>query len=164
MTNNSKSNIAAFRWIDSAGNLLAPENSVEWYVTHDSTGFGPIVGYQWLVNGTQIKVDVNTQKVTWYQLPDATGFISFEAGWEPDNCLLLDVFGNQKARLTVPWQMTGAQSKEGAAFGNVDGPYANPADSKMGNFGVSGWVGESKFYFELDYHTGAFLWCKRIQD
>lgn len=160
----SRPRVTAFRWIDIDGNLLSPEKSIDWYKTHNNTGFGPIVGYQWLADGVQFKVGIDTKRTNWYELPDASGFICFEADREPDNCLLLDAFGHIRKRLTVPWHMTGAQTPVGVTFGNIDGPYTNPVDSKMGKFGVSGWVGESKFYFELDHHTGVFLWCKRIWD
>ena len=43
--------VTAFRWIDIDGNLLSPEKSIDWYKTHNNTGFGPIVGYQWLADG-----------------------------------------------------------------------------------------------------------------
>lgn len=72
-------------------------------------------------------------------------------------------------RLTVPWQMTGSTSPESGqpptSFENISAPYVNPADGKEGKFGVTAWVEYAgKHYFELDYHTGQFLWCKRIMD
>jgi len=72
-------------------------------------------------------------------------------------------------RLTVPWQMTGSTSPESGqsptTFGLVSAPYVNPADGQEGKFGVTAWVEYAgKFYFELDYHSGQFLWCKRIMD
>ena len=74
-------------------------------------------------------------------------------------------------RLTVPWQMTGAThpaaGQAPTSFDNISAPYLNPATGEQGTFGVTAHVAGlfgCKFYFELNYHTGEFLWCKRIRD
>lgn len=143
------------RWKDP----LNPSNDV----------FGPVIRYTWLVDGQQY---ASPSTGYWRLLPDASGFISFscdESRWKPDNCLLLDAYGKERMRLTVPWRMTGSTSPESGqpptSFENISAPYVNPADGKEGKFGVTAWVEYAgKHYFELDYHTGQFLWCKRIMD
>ena len=130
-------------------------------VNHPSGIFGPIKGYSWFFDDVE-RESVHTGY--WRVLPDSTGFICFESASKPDNCLLLDAYGHERMRLSVPWQMTGAGNAEGATFGNIDGPYANPKTGLMSEFGISGWVGQAKFFFALNYHTGEFLWCKQIRD
>lgn len=108
--------------------------------------------------------------VSFHLLPDSSGFLRFESGWDrSDNCLLLDAYGQERMRLTVPWELTGSTNPESAkpptSFDNVSGPYVNPADGKRGEFGVTAWVAcAGKYYFELDYRTGKFLWCVGIRD
>lgn len=108
--------------------------------------------------------------VSFHLLPDSSGFLRFESGWDrSDNCLLLNAYGKERMRLTVPWEMTGSKHAESAlaptSFANISGPYVNPADGKEGQYGVTAWVERAgMFYFELDYHTGQFLWCKQIRD
>jgi hypothetical protein len=80
-----------------------------------------------------------------------------------------DAYGKERMRLTVPWQMTGSTSSESGqpptSFANISAPYTNPADVKEGKFGVTAWVEYAgKHYFELDYHSGQFLWCRCIMD
>jgi hypothetical protein len=73
-------------------------------------------------------------------------------------------------RLDVPWRMTGATNPEcgkyPTGFIGETTPWDNPATGEEGKFGVKAYVegfyGEA-FYFELDYHTGQFLWCYRLQ-
>ncbi|MDO9053144.1 MAG: hypothetical protein Q7U37_04330 [Gallionella sp.] len=132
------------------------------------TFYGPIVRYTWLLDGQQHEA---LRGGYWHVLPDANGFICFERNSpaQPDNCLLLDAYGKERMRLTVPWQMTGSTSPESGqpptSFANISEPYVNPADGIKGKFGVTAWVEYAgKYYFELDYHTGQFLWCKRIMD
>jgi hypothetical protein len=107
-------------------------------------------------------------------LPDHSGFLRFESGWDrPDNCLLLDAYGKERMRLTVPWELTGREIAKDAVmcFKNVSAPYVNPKDGKQGQFGVSAYIegsgsggyAEGDWYFELDYHTGKFLWGKEIR-
>jgi hypothetical protein len=103
------------------------------------------------------------------KLPDATGFLCFERDSTPDNCLLLDAHGKERMRLTVPWQLTKPRNPESAkpptSFANISAPYINPADGKEGTFGVTAWVEHAgRYYFELDYHSGEFLWGREIRD
>jgi hypothetical protein len=133
---------------------------------HPSGIFGPVIRYSWQVNGCHFE---SLKTGYWCLLPDSSGFICFESDSKPDNCTLLDAYGKERMRLTVPWQMTGSTSPESGlpptSFENISAPYINPADGKEGKFGVTAWVEYAgKYYFELDYHTGQFLWCKRIMD
>ena len=142
--------------------------------------FGPILRYSWQVDGVDYEVR-RPENCFWYLLPDSTGFICFDRNRKPDNCLLLDAYGKERLRLTVPWELTGididnearawlkGQGKPYAPpevyFCNISGPYENPADGKMGQFGVTAWIEYAgMYYFELDYHTGKFLWGKPIRD
>lgn len=132
--------------------------------------FGPVTSYSWKTNGTPVRYSDPESKISLHVLPDASGFIGFEKKrWEPDNCTLLDAYGKERMRLTVPWQLTHPKNPESAkpptSFDNISGPYINPADGKQGKFGVTAWVEHAgKYYFELDYHTGRFLWGKEIRD
>jgi len=66
--------------------------------------------------------------------------------------------------------MTGATEPEcgqyPTGFIGPTTPYPNPATGEEGKFGakayVEGFYGLA-FYFELDYHTGEFLWCYRLE-
>ena len=131
--------------------------------------FGPIESYSWDVDGISLKFSENIENVNWDPLPDEGGFICFENGWEPDNCLLLDAYGKKRIRLTVPWQLTRHANPESAkpptSFAGVSVPYINPADDNVGQFGVTAWVEHAgMYYFELDYQTGIFHWGKEIRD
>ncbi len=129
--------------------------------------FGPVVKYSWLVGAENYfleKADISLR-----ELPDASGFIAFESDWKPDNCLLLDVYGKERMRLTVPCEMTGSTHPESAraptSFANISEPYEHPQTGEKGKFGATAWVERmGKFYFELDYHAGKFLWCRQIRD
>ncbi len=163
-TNNK---VASFRWHDREGNVILHDEWLSWLQSHDGRGFGPVVMYSWVVAADSYESLVDRKIFNWELLPDCSGFICFESAWKPDNCLLLDAFGKERMRLTVPWKMTGAtnpEAEQASTFGSIDGPYANPTSGKNGQFGVSGWVGQGKYYFELDYKTGIFLWCKPIRD
>lgn len=145
-----------------ASDLLGWRDSVT-----GSDVFGPIDQYLWFVDGKQICID---KKGCWLRgLPDASGFIAFESDWRPDNCVLLDVYGKERMRLTVPWQMTGSAHPESSqpptSFANTSAPCEHPQTGKKGIFGVTAWVERmGNFYFELDYHSGQFLWCRQIRD
>jgi len=126
--------------------------------------------YSWEVNGRRFESPNNSY---WCELPDASGFICFESEWKSDNCRLLDAYGKEIRRLTVPWDLTGLNIPKDAVmcFKNVSEPCKNPKDGKLGQFGVSAWIegsgsggyAEGDWYFELDYHTGKFLWGKEIR-
>jgi hypothetical protein len=131
--------------------------------------FGPVIRYSWVVDGIQYKRWNQPPNFSLHELPDASGFVGFERDRKVDNCLLLDAFGKERMRLTVPWQLTRPQNPESAkpptSFSNLSDPYINPADGKGGEFGVTAWVElAGMYYFELDYHTGQFLWGREIRD
>jgi hypothetical protein len=120
------------------------------------------------------KLPIPKRFVSFKLLPDSSGFLRFESGWDrADNCLLLDAYGKERMRLTVPWELTGREISKDAVmcFKNVSEPYINPMDGKQGQFGVSAYIegsgsggyAEGDWYFELDYHTGKFLWGKEIR-
>jgi len=129
--------------------------------------FGPAVGCTWTVDGNQYEILLSEQ--SWNLLPDATGFICFEKEWKPDNCVLRDAYGKERMRLTVPWNLTKPKNPDSAkqptSFASISSPYVNPVDGRQGLFGVTAWVEHAgKYYFELDYHTGQFLWGREIRD
>ena len=131
--------------------------------------FGPVIAYTWRVEGAECRIDDLLNRFDLQLLPDASGFICFESDWKPDNCLLLDVFGKERVRLTVPWQLTRAMNPESAkpptSFARVSAPFVNPSDGKAGEFGVIAWVElAGHYYFELDYRNGQFLWGREIRD
>lgn len=156
---------------------LLDKKRTEWTLQHmgkpdcnaeNSWGFGKVTYFSWYV-GEQ-RIEVPAEKWIYAEvLPDASGFIGFEKGWNPNNCLLFDAYGKERMRLTVPWELTKSKNPESAnpptSFANVSEPYINPVDGKEGLFGVTAWVEHAgKYYFELDYHTGQFLWGKGIRD
>jgi len=189
--------ISDFRLHGSTGLSVPRERWADWVLEHqnkpgfsheDGYGLGRITHVTWRVDDRLMSVPIEGWNYC-HQLPDSSGFICFESDSTPENCTLLDAYGKERMRLTVPWeltlsssaqqpvpksgpfmipwQMTGASSPDPdvyeITFGDISEPYINPADGKKGQFGVTGWVGD-KYYFELDYHTGQFLWCKRIMD
>lgn len=161
--------IVNFSWHDSDGNVILHDEWLKWFNDHHGYGFGPVTKYSWSAGGTQYEIPVDRKKFIWEVLPDSSGFICFESESKPDNCTLLDAYGKERMRLTVPWQMTGSTSPESGlpptSFENISAPYINPVTGEEGKFGVTAWVEYAgKHYFELDYHTGQFLWCKRIMD
>lgn len=129
--------------------------------------FGPVEKYSWLVDDDEFFLI--SKGFYLKELPDATGFIAFESEWKPDNCVLLDVYGKERLRLTVPWQMTGSKHPESGraptSFANTSAPCINPQTGEVGRYGVTAWVERAgKYYFELDYQTGQFLWCRQVRD
>lgn len=161
--------IADFTLHDASGNSMLDKDWLKWVNQHEGQGFGPTVSYSWHVGDHRVEVPANRQEETWEVLPDATGFICFKSDRKPDNCLLLDAFGRERMRLTVPWLLTRRQNPESAkpptSFVNASAPYVNPDDGREGQFGVIAWVEfAGMYYFELDYHTGQFLWGREIRD
>ena len=55
--------------------------------------FGPVETYSWNVDGVTLKFSENLENCSLEPLPNGIGFVSFEQGFTPDNCLLLDVYG-----------------------------------------------------------------------
>jgi len=128
-------------------------------------GFGKVTHYSWNVGDELIRVSVD-KWIYSILLPDSSGFIGFEEGLKPDGCLLLDAYGKERRRLTVPWELTRRDVPKQAEmwFRNIDGPYDNPITGEKGEFGVSAWIEYAgDYYFELDYHAGKFLWGKPIR-
>lgn len=153
----------------SNGKTVLDEKFLEWLQHHKFEELGAtIVAYSWTLEGRYIEMPVNTAQVTWRLLPDASGFICFERGNVPNNCTLLDAYGKERMRLTVPWQLTTANNPASNApptcFAGLSSPHINPADGKIGQFGVKAWVElAGEYYFELDWCAGKFLWGKEIR-
>lgn len=161
--------ISNFRRLYENGLLIPDEMPLdEMARLLNEQGPSPLIGVEWTVGSKLFKRHIQladskpTEAV--YVLPDKSGFVIIEKAWKPDNCLLLDAYGKERMRLIAPWQMTGAQLPEGVTFGYPEKGYSNPKTGAPGSYGINGWVGHSKFYFELDYQTGTFLWCVSIRD
>lgn len=151
---------------------------VDWVLAHqgqagftkeDHYGLGEVVQYEWRVGEDRLSVPPSKWSFVPAVLPDGSGFIGFEPTWSPDNCVLLDAYGRERMRLTVPWQMTGskdpASGRSPTSFALTSAPSINPKTGQPGAFGVTAWVElAGMYYFELDYHTGEFLWCRQIRD
>lgn len=154
------------------GQSILDKDLLKWrhFYPDDKSGiFGPIIRYSWMAGEVEHEKLDKSSRFFLRQLPDASGFICFESGRKPDNCLLLNSFGKEIGRLTVPWQMTRSVNPESAksptTFAGVGSPCINPVDGKEGSFGVDAWVEHAgMYYFELDYHAGKFLWGKKIKD
>ncbi len=159
-----------FTYHGSSGVAVRYVDFLEWLKNHSASELGNrIEAYSWKVGGVPLKVSVDIQKERWEPLPDGSGFIRFESGSKPDDCTLLDIYGQVSIRLTVPWQLSGSTWPQSArsptSFVNVSEPYVNPRTGENGKFGVTAWVERAGlFYFELDYHSGQFLWGKQIRD
>jgi hypothetical protein len=162
--------IEAFAIHGESGVIVLKRDFLKWLETHSSSELGTkIAAYSWAVGDQTFEVAADLANVSWHELPDASGFICFEKPWVPNNCLLLDVYGKERMRLTVPWQLTKPQNPESAkpptSFARVSPPFINPVDGKEGKFGVNAWVEHAgTYYFELDYHSGQFLWGREIRD
>ena len=165
----------------SSGHSVLNSKWLDWIAEHQNKpgctydnryGFGRGTHFSWYVGDERIERAVD-KWIYVHELPDASGFIGFEKDWKPDNCLLFDAYGKERMRLTVPWELTGRQIPKDAVmtFKNVSAPCINPQDGKVGQFGVSAYIegsgsggyAEGDWYFELDYHTGKFLWGKEIR-
>lgn len=123
-------------------------------------------GYSWHVGEKEVYLAKNNLNL--YLLPDVSGFLCIENTQVPANCTLLDAYGKERKRLTVPWRLTTANNSASnsppTCFVSTSDPYLNPIDNKPGQFGVKAWVEfAGEYYFELDWHTGEFLWGKEIR-
>ena len=162
--------IEGFTLHGESGVQVLQERFLDWLDTHSASELGSkIVAYSWRVNGREFKVPIDISKISWRMLPDASGFVCFESDWRPDNCVLLDAFGQDRMRLSVPWQLTRPMNPASAnpptSFTNISEPYTNPVNGKRGEFGLTAWVEfAGHYYFELDYHVGQFLWGRPIRD
>lgn len=156
------------KWFD----WLEDHQRLEGANHENGFGFGQTTHYSWEVEKQQITIEAESGKY-WCQLPDDSGFIVFDGKRNTDNCVLLDAFGKERIRLTVPYELTGLDIHKDTEmwFKNISTPYKNPKDGRVGKFGVSVWIEgtgsggylEGDWYFELDYHTGKFLWGKEIR-
>ncbi|MGJ7580838.1 hypothetical protein ACSFA3_11715 [Variovorax sp. RHLX14] len=160
--------ISDFTLHDAMGNVMLDKDWLNWLEEHGQ-GFGPTIFYSWNVGKDQNRAHADRKKETWEVLPDKSGFICIQSEWIPNNCVLLNAYGKERMRLTVPWQLTKPQNPKSAdpptSFALVSDPYINPADGKPGQFGITAWVEHAgKYYFELDFHSGQFLWGREIRD
>lgn len=115
-----------------------------------------VTSYSWFVDGRPFSCETVAY---WTELPDSSGFICFEAEFKPDNCYVLDVYGKERYRLRVPWELTPYEVPSGAKMW-----FRNVGTHMDGQFGVTAWVEHAgDFYFELDYHEGRFLWGREIR-
>ncbi|MFA7347131.1 MAG: hypothetical protein WCZ86_05185 [Desulfurivibrionaceae bacterium] len=137
----------------------------------------PLVKLTWVCDDKLFSLDINvkggkpTKSIS--KLPDSSGFICFEKDYKPDNCVLLDAYGKERIRLTVPWELTGRDISQNAKmfFVGMGGPFDDPTTGQKGKFGVSACIESADdyffiatdYYFELDYHAGKFLWAKDIR-
>jgi len=128
--------------------------------------YGSVVRYTWRIDGAACGLVNEENRLNIKLFPDYSGFICFDNKRKFDNCTLLDPYGKERMRLIVPWELTGQDVPKHAEmwFRNIDGPYDNPITGEKGKFGVSAWIEYAgDYYFELDYHTGKFLWGKPIR-
>ncbi len=149
------------------GEVLPIENSDyyynEWLKKHPGEFvFGLIVKHTWQVDGRSYE-RLNPRNDGLDVLPDASGFLLCEQIDRPDNLLLLDAYGKERMRLSVPWQLTRQptpeSSKYPSRFIGLTTPWDNPKTGEIGKFGVLAWVQYAGDYaFELDWHTGQFKW------
>mgnify|MGYP003585633687 CR=1 FL=1 len=163
--------VTGFTLHNARGQSVLHRDLLKWMddVNPANDVFGPVTCYSWFVDGDEFRRWNQTLNFSLQELPDAKGFIGFERDRTVDNCLLLDVYGKERMRLTVPWQLTKSLNPESAnpptSFSSVSDPYVNPADGKAGLFGVVAWVEfAGLYYFEMDYQTGEFLWGREIRD
>lgn len=162
--------VEEFSWHDPEGNIIFHTAWKQWLDEHNGIGFGPVVQYSWTVDGVPCSTPIDQRKENWELLPDSSGFICTETSrWEPNNCSLLDALGHERMRLTVPWEMTGAANSisgtSPTSFAGVSEPYRNMISNESGQFGLKAWVEHAgMYYFELDFSSGQFLWCKKIHD
>lgn len=124
--------------------------------------YGPTIKYAWLVNGQHVEF-LNSKNNYVRPLPDSSGFLMCEKLDRIDNLVLLDAYGKERMRLSVPWQLTRDPHPEMAVypshFVGLTTPWDNPKTGEVGKFAVLAWVHYAGDYaFELDWHTGRFLW------
>ena len=142
----------------------------EWRKHHSNEFvYGPIVKHSWQVNGKPYE-RLNPRNDGLSELPDASGFLLCENVKRIDNLLLLDAYGKERMRLSIPWEMTGEEFVEGGKeqtfFLGLTSPWPNPKTGEEGKFGVKTCALDRwgmAYYFELDYHSGKFLWCYGLQ-
>ena len=96
--------------------------------------FGPLIGYSWKI-GEHV-LYLGRDKGYLCELPDASGFICFEDGFSANNnCLLLNAFGLERMRLTVPVELTKRDiPKTNQRY------FCNISSHIEGQFGVRAWI------------------------
>ncbi len=135
----------------------------EWDKLHPAQPtYGPIVRHTWDVDGRNIE-RLNPRHDGFYELPDASGFLLCENVERSDNLVLLDAYGEERLRLSVPWQLTRRPTPASAGYPSrfigMTTPWENPRTGQPGQFAVLTWVQYAGDYaFELDWRTGQFLW------
>ena len=161
--------VQSFTLHGSSGINVLDAEFLNWLKTHSPDELGAkIVAYSWQVGNQRFEVTIDIGGNRWSLLPDSSGFISFNSMRIPNNCKLLDVFGKERSTLNVPWQLTRpknpASNAPPTSFSHTSSPYINPANNKLGEFGVKAWVElAGEYYFELDWKTGEFLWGREIR-
>jgi hypothetical protein len=134
-----------------------------WRQSHpDEPVFGPIVKHTWNIDGNEIE-RINLRNDPFYEFPDSSGFLVAENLERNDNLVLLDAYGKERMRLSVPWQLTRDPHPEMAAYPShflgLTTPWDNPKTGEEGKFAVLAWVQYAGDYaFELDWKTGQFKW------
>jgi hypothetical protein len=123
---------------------------------------GPTVRHTWQVDGRSYE-RLNPRNDGLDVLPDASGFLLCEKVDRVDNLLLLDAYGKERMRLSMPWQLTQRPTPESAKYPSrfigLTTPWDNPKTGETGKFAVLAWVEFAGDYaFELDWRTGEFLW------
>jgi hypothetical protein len=176
--------IRAFTLHNDRGLSVADAELPNWrkyYPSDKSPVFGPIARYSWLVSGKLYEIQRPSGQ-SWEILPDSTGFICFEDRFAEDNCLLLDAYGKERMRLTVPWMLTGNEGippemrthgkprPKRMWFIGLATAWNHPKTGEPGKLGVTAHLeyGEGPYdyhdyYFELDWQTGEFLWGRPIR-
>jgi filamentous hemagglutinin len=161
---------AAARWLDAAAESLArmPSNlgAIRYFKDAEEVNrlmSANVLSPAWK-EGTKV-AEVTLKPGTRVQMVVDTG--AYEAK-RSDNLVLLDAYGHERLRLSVPWQMTGSTNPDSGKyptrFIGKTTPWENPATGEPGHYGVLAWVEYAgDYYFELDYRNGEFLWCKRLE-
>ncbi len=149
------------------GNVLPDDGFLtelkKWKTNHpNEPTFGPIVKHTWQV-GSEVYERPNPRNDGLDVLPDTSGFLLCEKLERSDNLVLLDPFGKERMRLSVPWQLTRKPQPEMAEYPShfigLTTPWDNPETGQVGKFAVLAWVQYAGDYaFELDWETGQFLW------
>jgi len=124
--------------------------------------YGPFIRYSWQVNGQQFE---SSGAGSLCLLPDASGFILIEDDWKPDNAVLLDAYGKDRMRLTVPRELIpwmDDSSIRSAGFlwigpSKEDGQCTliGTADDILAGFG--------DFGCDFDYVNGVFLKAYKVR-
>ncbi|MES2415262.1 MAG: hypothetical protein V4614_15780 [Pseudomonadota bacterium] len=123
---------------------------------------GPTVRHTWQVDGMSYE-RLNSRNGYLRMTPDASGFLLCEQEERSDNLVLLNAYGQERMRLTLPWQLTRSPTLEDAKYPShflgLTTPWDNTRTGEKGNFAVLAWMQCAGDYaFELDWRTGRFLW------